>query len=82
MNSPCVVEMEGQVTKLLPKSGSSVSSLESAAERKFTFDYSFWSCNAEDSHFACECVRGTKKEEDEEEERRRRRRGVRGRKRK
>jgi kinesin family protein 13 len=50
LKSPCVVEMEGQQTRLLPKLGSSAA--EVGADRKFFFDHSFWSCDPSDSHFA------------------------------
>eukprot|EP00053_Salpingoeca_punica_P020012 m.205913 g.205913 ORF g.205913 m.205913 type:complete len:1651 (-) comp17770_c0_seq1:288-5240(-) len=47
LNSQCCVEMHGKTTSLLHGDHGAVNE----HERKFNFDYSFWSTRPEDSHF-------------------------------
>ena len=53
LRSPVVVAMRGNETALLDKPAAAAAGDEAGdAARTFTFDYSFWSVNAADAHFA------------------------------
>ncbi|XP_030563711.1 kinesin-like protein Klp98A isoform X1 [Drosophila novamexicana] len=52
MDAQLIVEMEGKKTRLLKPRLQSIRDAGREAYHDFTFDYSYWSFDAEDSHFA------------------------------
>ncbi|XP_034489136.1 kinesin-like protein Klp98A isoform X2 [Drosophila innubila] len=52
MDSELIVEMENKKTRLVKPRLQSIRDAGRESHHDFTFDYSYWSFNAEDSHFA------------------------------
>lgn len=52
MDAQLIVEMEGKKTRLVKPRLQSIRDAGREAHHDFTFDYSYWSFDAEDSHFA------------------------------
>lgn len=52
MNAKLIVKMDGKQTQLMKPTRTATSGRESAADtNNFTFDYSYWSFNQNDSNF-------------------------------